>query len=213
MEALDYQPPRDPIHVLHQDAALLLVDKPAGLLSVPGKDPAQADCLESRVAALDAEALLVHRLDMDTSGVMVFARNKAAQRHLGLQFERRVLEKEYVALVEGNLEGDAGCIEAPIASDWPNRPLQKICHKSGRAAVTDWEVLERSGNIARVLLRPRTGRTHQLRVHMASLGTPIQGDRFYAGATATRLMLHARRLHLRHPDGGAWSEFNSDVPF
>jgi len=144
---------------------------------------------------------------------MVFARSKAAQRHLGLQFERRVLEKEYVALVSGALKGEAGTVDAPIASDWPNRPLQKVCHETGRAAVTHWQVLEREAKSARVLLKPHTGRTHQLRVHMALLGAPIVGDRFYKGAPAPRLMLHAKSLRLRNPNGGGWHEFESAIPF
>lgn len=212
MTPLIYDPPEDEIVVLHRDAALLLVEKPAGLLSVPGKDPAHRDCLLTRLEMQTPGVLLVHRLDMDTSGVMVFARNKAAQRHLGLQFERRHLSKTYQALVRGEI-APSGRIEAPLTSDWPNRPLQKICHETGKAAITDWKVLGHEDENTRLELIPQTGRSHQLRVHLLALGVPILGDRFYSGPPAARLMLHASALRLRHPDGGAWREFFSQVPF
>lgn len=213
MQPLDYKPPQDPIPVLHEDADLLVVEKPAGLLSVPGKDPAHADCLISRLQARDPQTFLLHRLDMDTSGVMVFARNKAAQRHLGLQFERRVLEKEYEALVSNPIAAEAGQIDAPLIVDWPNRPLQKVCYETGKAALTKWHVIARIDQVTRVRLVPHTGRSHQLRVHLQSIGAPIIGDRFYKGRPAARLMLHSSRLKLRHPDGGAWHSFVSNVPF
>jgi len=213
MQALDYKPPQAPITVLHRDADLLVVEKPAGLLSVPGKDPAHADCLITRLVAMDPQALLVHRLDMDTSGVMVFARNKAAQRHLGLQFERRVLSKQYEALVSDPITGDEGKIDAPLIADWPNRPLQKICAETGKPARTTWQVLARRDEITRLRLVPHTGRSHQLRVHLQSLGAPILGDRFYGGRGAARLMLHALSLKLRHPDGGDWHDFVSPLQF
>ncbi len=213
MQPLDYKPPQDPIRVLYQDADLLVVEKPAGLLSVPGKDTAHADCLISRLEAQDPKTLLLHRLDMDTSGVMVFARNKSAQRHLGLQFEKRVLEKQYEALVTGPLEADEGQIDAPLIADWPNRPLQKICYETGKPALTRWQVLSQSDHAIRIRLFPHTGRSHQLRVHLQSIGAPIIGDRFYGGHAAVRLMLHSSSLKLRHPSGGAWHNFASDVPF
>ena len=216
IEPLDYRPPKGEIFVLHRDAALLVVDKPAGLLSVPGKAVAHADCLVSRLQAQDGTVRLVHRLDMDTSGVMVFARTPTAQRHLGLQFERRQLRKEYQALVHGRPKATSGVIDLPLIADWPNRPLQKVCFESGKPAMTAWEVLE-AGTCTRVALRPLTGRSHQLRVHMAALGHTICGDRFYgtpeALHCASRLCLHARVLELRHPEGGAWMRFESNVPF
>lgn len=208
----DYQPPGGDLAILHEDAALLVVEKPPGLLSVPGKDPAHKDCVLSRLVELRPEALLVHRLDMDTSGLMVFAKHKKAQRHLGLQFERRHIGKVYQALVAGVLAKDEGQVDLPLIVDWPNRPLQKICHETGRAAQTDWQVLERGADHTRVRLVPKTGRSHQLRVHMLALGHPIVGDRFY-GNPGPRLMLHAEALSLYHPDGGARVEFTSDVPF
>ncbi len=205
------------IVVIHRDAALLVLDKPSGLLTVPAKPPGPQDCLEARARAAFPGALLVHRLDRDTSGVAVFALERQAQRHLGWQFERRQVEKLYVARVWGEPEAEEGRIEAPLIVDWPNRPRQMICPERGKPAVTDWRVLAREGGVARVALAPRTGRSHQLRVHMASLGHPILGDNFYAHpeahAAADRLQLHAARIGFRHPVGGAWVEFAAPVPF
>lgn len=214
---LAYDPPQDPLRVVHADAALVVADKPSGLLSVPGKAPELADCLEARVRAAFPDALLIHRLDMDTSGLMVFARSRIAQRHLAWQFERRQAEKTYVARVWGTPEAAAGRIDLPLICDWPNRPLQKVCAETGKPALTDWEVLAHEGAATRLRLRPRTGRSHQLRVHMLAMGHPILGDRFYstgeALAAADRLQLHAAGLRLRHPDGGDRIEFSAAVPF
>ena len=213
--AEDYRPPDDPLIVLHHDHELLFVEKPAGLLSVPGRGAHLADCLLARVQAVFAEALLVHRLDRDTSGVMVFALTPHAQRHLGLQFERRQARKAYLARVHGRLDPRRGTVDLPLAVDWPNRPRQRV-DPEGREAVTDWRVLRASGAESRVRLHPRTGRSHQLRVHMAELGHPILGDPFYATGAARehpRLMLHAEALRLRHPDGGRGIEVKSKAPF
>lgn len=213
----NYQPPKTPLAILHQDDDILIVDKPCGLLSVPGKAAEHADCLIQRLQDKDASTLLIHRLDMDTSGLMVFARNRRAQRHLGLQFERRIIEKTYEALVAGKLAEDHGVITLPLTSDWPNRPLQKVCRETGRPAETAWQKLGRAGGFHRMRLMPKTGRSHQLRVHMRALGTPIVGDRFYAPAAiaeaGARLMLHASKLSLRHPTGGAWVHFESAPEF
>ncbi len=211
-----YAPPDVPLEVLHEDHQILVVDKPAGLLSVPGKGPELADCLLARVQAAFPTALLVHRLDRDTSGVMVFALTPHAQRHLGLQFERRKVRKSYVARVWGRLEPKTGTVDLPIIVDWPNRPRQKVCHETGRAAVTDWRVLRHGMDETRVRLMPLTGRSHQLRVHMAELGHPILGDPLYAQGPARaypRLMLHSEELRLRHPDGGAGMRFRARAPF
>jgi tRNA pseudouridine32 synthase/23S rRNA pseudouridine746 synthase len=162
------------------------------------------------------ETLLVHRLDCDTSGVMVFALTKAAQGHLGQQFERRVARKTYLARLWGELHPDSGRVDLPLCADWPNRPRQMVSHDHGRPAQTDWEVLSRGGGETRVRLRPLTGRSHQLRVHMAELGHPILGDPIYATGPARafpRLMLHAETLSLRHPQGGEWVTFSSPCPF
>jgi len=198
----EYNPPQDPLVVLHEDAEVLLVDKPAGLLSVPGKGPHLADCLIARVQDAFPDALLVHRLDRDTSGVMIFALTPHAQRHLGLQFEKRMTRKTYVARVWGVPQEKTGTIDLPLIVDWPNRPRQMVCHETGKPAQTDWRVLKDEGDTARVRLSPKTGRSHQLRVHMLSLGHPILGDPFYATGPALaypRLMLHSEELRFKHP--------------
>ncbi|WP_340252881.1 RluA family pseudouridine synthase [Roseobacter sp. HKCC-CH-9208] len=211
-----YSPPNTPLELIHEDHELLVVNKPAGLLSVPGKGEHLKDCLITRLQAAFPEALLVHRLDMDTSGVIVFARTPAAQRHLGLQFEKRMMKKSYLALVWGQVDGKEGVIDLPLIVDWPNRPLQKVCHETGRAAVTEWKVLRHDETSTRMRLLPQTGRSHQLRVHMRELGHPILGDPFYAKGPARdfpRLMLHAETLRLRHPDGGRGMTFRAKNPF
>ncbi len=211
-----YNPPNTPLELIHEDHELLVVNKPAGLLSVPGKGDHLKDCLISRLQAAFPEALLVHRLDMDTSGVIVFARTPAAQRHLGLQFEKRMMKKSYLALVWGQVDGKEGVIDLPLIVDWPNRPLQKVCHETGRAAVTEWKVLRHDETSTRMRLFPQTGRSHQLRVHMRELGHPILGDPFYATGPARdfpRLMLHAETLRLRHPDGGRGMTFRAKNAF
>ena len=211
-----YLPPDVPLNILHDDHEIVVVDKPAGLLSVPGKGPHLADCLMARVVEAFPTALLVHRLDRDTSGVMVFALTPHAQRHLGLQFEKRQTRKTYVALVWGTLAPKTGTVDLPLIVDWPNRPLQKVCHETGKAAQTDWRVLRSTDGESRVRLMPKTGRSHQLRVHMLALGHPILGDPFYAAGPARdhpRLMLHSEELRLRHPDGGRGMAFRAKAPF
>lgn len=201
----EYNPPQDPLVILHHDHELLFVDKPSGLLSVPGKGEHLADCLIARIQAVFPEALLVHRLDRDTSGVMVFALTPHAQRHLGLQFEKRQTKKTYLARVFGRVEEREGTVDLPLIVDWPNRPKQHVDFENGKPAVTDWKVLRYEENATRMRLFPQTGRSHQLRVHMLELGHPILGDPFYAtgeALNAPRLMLHAESLRLRHPDGG-----------
>lgn len=213
----NYNPPQDPLNILHEDHQLLLVDKPSGLLSVPGKGEDLADCLLTRVQAAFPMALLVHRLDRDTSGVMVFALTPHAQRHLGLQFEKRQTRKTYVARVAGRLEPRTGTVDLPLIVDWPNRPLQMVCHDTGKAAQTDWRVARYGDGETRVKLMPKTGRSHQLRVHMLAMGHPILGDPFYAKGAAldgySRLMLHSEELRLRHPDGGRGMAFRAKAPF
>lgn len=211
-----YAPPAIPLDILHADHELLLVNKPAGLLSVPGKGDHLADCLIARLQAAFPEALLVHRLDMDTSGVMVFARTPHAQRHLGLQFEKRYTKKAYVARVWGEVLEKEGQIDLPLIVDWPNRPRQHVNFETGKPAQTDWRRMKVEGDTTRLRLYPKTGRTHQLRVHMLELGHPILGDPFYATGPARdfpRLMLHAESLKLRHPDGGIGMTFRAPVPF
>ncbi len=211
-----YAPPTGPLDILHRDDDILLLNKPSGLLSVPGKAVEHADCLESRAKMAFPEALLVHRLDMDTSGVMIFAMNKAAQRHLGLQFERRHTVKTYEALIWGQ-PGDKGEVELPLCTDWPNRPLQRVDMEHGKAAHTRWEIVARHATHARARLYPTTGRSHQLRVHMLAIGHVMLGDRFYArGAALTaapRLCLHALSLEIYHPSDGARRAFHAPCPF
>ncbi len=216
MHSDTYSPPQDPLVILHHDHQLLLVDKPPGLLSVPGKGEHLADCLIARIQAVFADALLVHRLDRDTSGVMVFAMTRHAQRHLGLQFENRQVKKVYVARVFGRLEERQGTVDLPLIVDWPNRPLQHVDHENGKQAVTDWRVVKYEEGATRVRLFPQTGRSHQLRVHMREIGHPILGDPFYATGEARgapRLMLHAESLRIRHPDGGKGETYKAKCPF
>lgn len=211
-----YNPPQEPLKIIHSDHHLLLVDKPNGLLSVPGKGEHLADCLLARVQAAFPEALLIHRLDRDTSGVMVFALSKHAQRHLGLQFEKRQTKKTYIARIFGRLEQREGTVDLPLIVDWPNRPLQHVDHENGKEAITDWRVVKYEDVSTRVRLYPKTGRSHQLRVHMREIGHPIMGDPFYAtgeARDAPRLMLHAEKLQLRHPEGGKGMSFSAKCPF
>ena len=212
----EYNPPQDPLVILHEDAEVLLVDKPAGLLSVPGKGPHLADCLIARVQDAFPDALLVHRLDRDTSGVMIFALTPHAQRHLGLQFEKRMTRKTYVARVWGVPEEKSGTVDLPLIVDWPNRPLQMVCHETGKPAQTDWKKIKSDGETARMRLFPKTGRSHQLRVHMLALGHPILGDPFYATGPARdfpRLMLHSEELRFNHPQGGTSTKVRAKAPF
>lgn len=216
MQPFDYRPPQDPLDILHHDHEILLVNKPSGLLSVPGKGDHLSDCLIARVQDAFPEALLVHRLDMDTSGVMVFGLTPHAQRHLGLQFEKRQIKKTYVARVWGQMAEKTGEVDLPLIVDWPNRPLQMVDHENGKPAQTEWRVMRVGAHETRVRLYPRTGRSHQLRVHMLALGHPILGDPFYAKGPARdfpRLMLHAEALRLRHPDGGKGLTFSVKAPF
>lgn len=210
-----YAPPDTPLCFLHEDAAILVLDKPAGLLSVPGKLEGRQDSLLTRLRAARWDALLVHRLDCDTSGVIIFARTRQAQGLLGQEFEQRRAQKTYIARVRGQVSGDRGTIDLPLASDWAYRPRQKV-DPAGRPARTDWQVIARAADETRLRLSPLTGRSHQLRVHMLALGHPILGDQIYAPETCAahpRLMLHAESLALAHPDTGDGVRFTAPVPF
>ena len=212
----DYRPPDVPLDILYQDDQVIVVNKPAGLLSVPGKLEGRTDCLVSRLQAALWDTLLVHRLDCDTSGVMIFARTKQAQGFLGQEFEKRRAKKTYVARVAGEMVGEQGHVDLPLGADWPNRPRQMVSHDHGRPAQTDWQVIGGSPGETRVRLSPLTGRSHQLRVHMLALGHPILGDPIYATGAARaypRLMLHAETLALHHPKTGAWVEYSAPCPF
>lgn len=211
-----YTPTAEQPRILHDDAQILIVDKPAGLLSVPGRGEDRADCLIARLRGAFPTILLVHRLDLDTSGVMVFALTPHAQKHLGQQFERRQVKKTYVARLDGRLMPATGTVDLPLIVDWPNRPRQKVDPVEGRPARTDWRVVRATDTETRVRLFPLTGRSHQLRVHMQSLGHPILGDPLYASGAAAdhpRLMLHAETLRLRHPETNVTMTFSAPAPF
>ena len=206
------------IKIVTLDDAFLVVNKPSGVLSVPGRGPDKADCLSARVQKEFPDVLVVHRLDMETSGLMVFARNPDAQRALNRAFEQRFVEKYYVAIVTGIVEDDQGTINLPLICDWPNRPRQMVDQTIGKPSTTHYTVLERDEKLrqTRVGLTPVTGRSHQLRVHMASLGHAITGDSLYSvnrPSQGQRLLLHAAILRFPHPVSGEPVSCIADVPF
>ncbi|MBS5193015.1 MAG: bifunctional tRNA pseudouridine(32) synthase/23S rRNA pseudouridine(746) synthase RluA [Morganella morganii] len=213
-----YNPPADPwLNILWQDESIIVVNKPSGLLSVPGRAPEHKDSVMTRIQRDYPAAESVHRLDMATSGIIVVALTKAAERELKRQFREREPKKTYVARIWGRLEPETGMVDLPLICDWPNRPKQKVCFETGKPAQTGYEVLEYEENATRVRLFPVTGRSHQLRVHMLSLGHPILGDRFYAHdearAAAPRLQLHAEALSVTHPANGKPMQFTCKSDF
>jgi len=199
------------------DEHLLVMDKPSGLLAVPGRGEDKQDCLSARAQRLWPDALIVHRLDMATSGLVLMGRGLHMQRVLGRAFAERAVGKQYEAVVAGVVAPDEGVIDLPLARDWPNRPLQKVDRDEGRPSVTRWRVLARGDDSTRLALEPVTGRTHQLRVHLQAIGHPILGDGLYAPAPAqaraARLALHATALSLAHPATGEPLAFTSAAPF
>ncbi|GAB2945057.1 pseudouridine synthase [Hafnia psychrotolerans] len=215
----DYYPPTDPwLQVLFQDEHIMVVNKPSGLLSVPGKAAEHQDSLMTRIQRDFPEAESVHRLDMSTSGVMVTALTKKAERELKRQFRERETKKVYIARVWGHMAEDYGIIDLPLICDYPNRPKQKVCHETGKKALTQYEVISWDDDgTTRVRLRPITGRSHQLRVHLLALGYPILGDKFYAPHDALvmvpRLQLHAQELSFYHPITDAPLVFNCEPDF
>jgi tRNA pseudouridine32 synthase/23S rRNA pseudouridine746 synthase len=212
MEAPPYLVPhsQEDIRILYEDDHLLLVRKPDLLLSIPGRHPLNKDCLVTRLQVDYPSASIVHRLDLDTSGIMVIPLDKPTHAHISRQFQRREVEKSYHALVFGRVERDEGEIDLPIARDWANRPRQKICRAHGKSALTRYRVLERLRDHTRLLLSPVTGRSHQLRIHLSEIGHPILGCDMYAHemalGMAPRLMLHATTLGFEHPATGEWLE-------
>jgi tRNA pseudouridine32 synthase/23S rRNA pseudouridine746 synthase len=215
-----YTPPPDlGLDLVYQDEALIVVNKPEGLLSVPGRGDDRADCMVSRVQLRVPEALTVHRLDMATSGLLVFARGPDMQRALSLGFQDRGVSKRYVAVVHGLVQPEEGVVDLPLIADWPNRPRQMVCHERGKPSQTRFQVLARDAVAAqtRVALEPITGRSHQLRVHMLALGHPIVGDPFYGDADVqrpfARLYLHAAELGMPHPVSGQWVSWACEAPF
>ena len=202
-------PPCDrPVEILYQDEHLLIINKPDLLLSIPGKHPLNQDCVINRLQVDYPTASIVHRLDLDTSGIMVIPLSKSVHSHISRQFQERQVEKQYHAVVFGIVGDDNGAIELPIAPDWANRPRQKICSEKGKAALTRYSVIHRdtAANQTRLLLEPVTGRSHQLRIHLSEIGHPILGCDLYAHpealAMAPRLLLHASRIAFEHPITG-----------
>lgn len=215
---MTYLPPAEMPRIVYADEVLLVVDKPSGLLSVPGRGADKADCLVSRVQRTYPDALAVHRLDMSTSGLLIMARNEATHSALSRLFRDRAVDKVYYALVDGLPENDRGEIDLPLICDWPNRPRQKVDHDIGKPSLTRYQVIRREPEQHQsvVELLPVTGRSHQLRVHLASLGHPILGDELYGAHTlerTPRLMLHAAKIGFVHPSTGEAVEFVSQPDF
>ena len=200
--------------IIHGDDAFVAVNKPTGLLTVPGRGPDKQDCLYHRVLEKFLDALVVHRLDMDTSGLILFARSPEAQRNLSMQFEKREISKTYIAVVAGVIEKDSGVLDFPLRKDMEQRlpPKHLVDCVRGKKAITEWRILERGVHTTRVALFPKTGRSHQLRVHMQAIGFPIVGDPIY-GIPAERLMLHAQSLEFRHPLSGEPIRLECPSPF
>lgn len=207
------------VAIVHADAHCIVACKPSGLLAVPGRGEAGRDCLSERVRGKYADALIVHRIDMATSGLMLLARGADAQRTLSIAFARREVHKRYVAVVSGRLSVQEGEIDLPLAADWPNRPRQQVDTLRGRPSLTRYRVLEvdEAHNTTRVELEPVTGRAHQLRVHLLAIGHAILGDALYGSAevqaAAPRLLLHASSLRFAHPASGEPMSFDSPPPF
>ncbi len=218
MALLNYSPPMSPyIDILYQDEDILVINKPSGLLTVPGKAPEHRDSVINRVNMVYPTARIVHRLDMATSGLLILAMHKPAQSHLSKQFQARTTQKCYHARIYGTLETTSGTVDLPLICDWPNRPKQMVDHENGKPSQTLWRVLSKTSNTTTVELTPITGRSHQLRVHMLSLGHPILGDRLYAHAEALamadRLQLHASELSIDHPVTNQRHHFVAPCPF
>src|ERR1035437_9895162 len=205
--------------LIHADHALIVVNKPSGLLSVPGRGVDKQDCLIKRVQAEFPDALIVHRLDCDTSGLLVLARGKEMHRHLSILFQNRLVDKRYVAVVDGEFAQASGDVCLPLIVDWPNRPLHKVDFEAGKPSLTHYRVLSYNPDkhCSRVELTPETGRTHQLRVDMQALGHPILGDSLYADDAARskvdRLQLHAEFLAFAHPESGEHLSFTCHATF
>jgi tRNA pseudouridine32 synthase/23S rRNA pseudouridine746 synthase len=221
MDTTGYRPPsQQELSVLHISERLIVLDKPSGLLTVPGRGSTKADCLLSRVHVKYPDAMIVHRLDMATSGIVVMGRGPKYQRALSILFQERKVRKRYEALVDGQWKTTTeGEINLPMRADWPNRPRQKIDRLSGRPSQTLYRIIssDTSNDVSRIELMPVTGRTHQLRVHMESIGHPILGDELYgterSRSKADRLMLHACYIEFAHPDTDATITVASSAPF
>lgn len=210
---------RSGLEVIFQDESMLILNKPNGLLSVPGNGEENKDCLAARAQIEFPDALTVHRLDMATSGIMIMARGKQMQRELSKTFASREIYKKYIAIVDGRLNHAFGSIDLPLIKDWPNRPKQKICYETGKPSLSHYKVLhyDAETHTTRLELTPETGRSHQLRVHLQQLGHAIVGDRLYATEQgqqkSPRLMLHAQSLAFKHPTTGEQVYFESEPGF
>tara|TARA_B110000211_G_scaffold233807_1_gene301085 strand:+ start:9939 stop:10562 length:624 start_codon:yes stop_codon:yes gene_type:complete len=206
-----------PVTILYKDNDIIIVDKDPDLLSVPGRGPDKLDSVFHRLTLKFEEVHIVHRLDMATSGIIVFARNKESLRHLQQQFQHRQTEKSYQAIVAGKLTPNEGAINLPMRCDWPNRPKQMVCYEFGKKSLTRWQVMEHCNGNTRVELIPITGRSHQLRIHCDALGHPILGDNLYgtteSQAASQHLCLHAQSLTITHPVSLERLTFESPVPF
>jgi tRNA pseudouridine32 synthase/23S rRNA pseudouridine746 synthase len=205
------------LSLLYRDHDMVVINKPSGLLSVPGKEPQHYDSAYSRIVTVLPTARVVHRLDMATSGILLFALNKTAQANIQRQFERRTVSKKYRAEVYGQPPADSGYVDFPMRCDWPNRPRQMLDLLLGKSAQTAYRVLYPTSHGAMLELTPISGRSHQLRLHMQALGTPICGDKFYAEGpayeAAPRLLLHAESLRLQHPSSAAVITFHCPADF
>ena len=207
------------ITLVYLDDGLLVIDKPAGLLSQPGRRPEKWDCVIARLQPTYPDAVVVHRLDEPTSGLMMLARGQAMSSGLSRAFRERQIHKRYEAIVDGIMPDDQGSIDIPLNADWPNRPRQKIDYELGKPSLTHYQVMERNHaeNWTRVDLEPFTGRSHQLRMHLMALGHTILGDPLYADsrvlARAPRMYLHAKHLSFTHPISGLPMVFDIPVPF
>lgn len=217
---ITYSPPQhESLDILFEDEYLLIVNKPSGLLSVPGRGEDKRDCLISRVQSEYPDALIVHRLDMSTSGLMLLARGKELERSLSILFQNREINKKYIAVVDGEVMMTSGVVDLPLITDWPNRPKQKVDFESGKSSITSYRKLsyDKGNHTSRLELIPFTGRTHQLRLHMMSINHAILGDELYANKAtiekSTRLLLHASYLSFQHPVTGEFIEFNSEAEF
>ena len=217
---MKYNPPKNlSLDILFEDKYLLVINKPSGLLSVPGRGDDKQDCLISRVQSMYPDTLIVHRLDMSTSGLIILARGKEIERSLSILFQNRKVEKKYIAVVDGKVTPTSGEVNLPLITDWPNRPKQKVDFESGKSSQTRYSVIsyDKKNNSSRLELIPLTGRTHQLRVHMQAINHAILGDELYANKDAvnksSRLLLHAFYLAFPHPVSGGLISVTSDAEF
>jgi len=218
MDDFVYDPPQTPyLKIIYQDDDILVLDKPTGLLSVAGRLDIHKDSLQTRVQRVYPTASVVHRLDMSTSGIMLMALNKESHRNISRQFQDRKVSKRYLARIYGKPTTETGSVDLPLICDWLNRPKQKVDLEVGKPSLTNWKILRSDGQISLIELEPITGRSHQLRVHMQSIGHPILGDKFYAHEEAfnmsDRLDLHAAYIKFTHPSTNEEMEFEIDIEF